>query len=525
MLLGLNFPRRFIHWVMLSVRTPTYSVAIIGALYGYFKGGRGLRQGDPLSPILFVIVMDYLSRYLSSIGSRRPFKFHKGCRVLKLNHLCFADDLFLFCHGDTTSASYMKEALSHFQSVSGLHVNNEKSSIFFCNTPAHNKSIILNTMGFAEGSLPVKYLGMPLVSRRLSKIDSQCQVFILPKAVTHKIERICRSFLWKGNATDRKFGGISWDIVCSQKKNGGLGVKKVALWNRVAVLKQLWFLLTDKCSLWAHWVTLNKLKKLSYWGITKPYKASWSWRNLVKIRDSAKELFECKIGNGKSTLFWFDPWVNGKSNAKVADLHRTGVLLLPDAMDELTLQAWDFIQSNFSFNSNEDDKVLFKPGKQKAFSIKSAWSHLSPADNKVSWASLVWKAPIIQGTASLRGRLFIMVSIQETNCSDGVRWTTQTVFSAIVVGPFIWCREISWFSRKYGGRNMSNTMRRLAFCSTVYNICVERNSVIFSSIRPYIDVVFKRISFSDGYLSINRCDLRMERLMMLEDGGDVVKLV
>ncbi|XP_050207471.1 uncharacterized protein LOC126656890 [Mercurialis annua] len=130
------FPRKFIHWIMLCVKTPAYSVAINGSLYGYFKGGRGLRQGDPLSPILFVLVMDYLSRYMVFI-----------------------------------SRSCMKESLVHFQEVSGLNVNNDKSSIFFYNIPNQTKKLILNVMGFIEGHLPVKYLGMPLVARRLTKAD------------------------------------------------------------------------------------------------------------------------------------------------------------------------------------------------------------------------------------------------------------------------------------------------------------------------------------------------------------------
>ncbi|XP_050219186.1 uncharacterized protein LOC126669691 [Mercurialis annua] len=87
-LLGLLFPRRFIDWIMILVKTPMYFVSINGSLYGYFKGGVGLRHGDPLSPTLFVIVMEYLSRFLVGVGNMNTFKFHRGCKSLKLNPIC-----------------------------------------------------------------------------------------------------------------------------------------------------------------------------------------------------------------------------------------------------------------------------------------------------------------------------------------------------------------------------------------------------------------------------------------------------
>lgn len=65
---ALNFPSQFIQWIMLCVSTPKYSVMVNGTLHGYFEGKRGLRQGDPVSPLLFLICMEYFTIVLNEVG-------------------------------------------------------------------------------------------------------------------------------------------------------------------------------------------------------------------------------------------------------------------------------------------------------------------------------------------------------------------------------------------------------------------------------------------------------------------------
>ncbi|XP_050229118.1 uncharacterized protein LOC126678260 [Mercurialis annua] len=525
---------------MICVRTPKYSVSINGSLYGYFKGGRGLRQGDPLSPTLFVIVMDYLSRHLSEIGSRVLFKHHRGCKTVKLNHLSFAGDLLLFCHGDLDSAKCLKDGLNHFQEVSGLSVNKDKSSIFFCNVPDDQKRNILDYMEFGEGYLPVKYLGMALISRRLTKED--CQVVILK--ITSRITSWNMKYLsYTGSSSGRKYGGIAWETVCQKKKSGGLGIKKVDLWNTAAVMKQVWIMLTNKCSLWPHWVIQNKLKKLSYLGITKPYKASWSWRNLVKLRSLAKDLFEYIVGNGRDTYFWFDPWVHGKSvldtfpgistkdadipkDARTSDLIKNGNRILPDAADEVTLHVCEFIRNIFATNRQGNDKVMVL--KKEFFTIKAAWNFLFLDSQMVSWSSLLWKGPSIPRYSSItwiaiqkglntRDKLFRWGSVNSpccVLCNNEVETVSHLFFSSnfsdvvwrgvlrgcgILRSPLRWSREISWFARKFKGRSVSNRLCRLAFCAAVYFIWMERNNAIFKGCRPKDSDVIKKVRFAVCY--------------------------
>ncbi|GJT61398.1 ribonuclease H-like domain-containing protein [Tanacetum coccineum] len=86
------------------------------------SGGRGLRQGDPMSPYLFTLVMEILTLIIQrKIRDRTKFKYHQGCNDLQLINLCFADDWMIFCHGDAISVSIVKEAIEEFSDISGLH--------------------------------------------------------------------------------------------------------------------------------------------------------------------------------------------------------------------------------------------------------------------------------------------------------------------------------------------------------------------------------------------------------------------
>lgn len=98
---GLGFPKRFIDLVMEFVTTISYSILINGELTKPFEAARGLRQGDPMSPFLFAIVMKYLSKNLNDVANHMQFKYHPKCNKLKITHLSFADDLLMFAKGDT----------------------------------------------------------------------------------------------------------------------------------------------------------------------------------------------------------------------------------------------------------------------------------------------------------------------------------------------------------------------------------------------------------------------------------------
>nr|GEX44518.1 zinc finger, CCHC-type [Tanacetum cinerariifolium] len=140
-----------------------------------FKIGRlpvrwWIRQGDPISPYLFTLVMEVLNLILKDeITKERNFKFHFGCEKLKIIHLCFADDLLMLCHGDPTSIKTIKRAFEKFNKVSGLHSNMSKSNMFCGSLYEEEKNLFLSILPFKIERLPVRWNDNQALSNYISK--------------------------------------------------------------------------------------------------------------------------------------------------------------------------------------------------------------------------------------------------------------------------------------------------------------------------------------------------------------------
>lgn len=173
MLIALNFPSHFIKVVMTCVTSTQYSLLINGSPLEPFKATRGLRQEDPMSPLLFVIGMEYLSRILKAASDTEGFSFHLRCVNMKLNHLAFAYDLMMFCKGDMQSIMILRQGLEFFSGSSGLFANNSKSGIYLAGVSEEFKEQAASVLDFTFEILLVKYLGMPLTSKRYTAADCE----------------------------------------------------------------------------------------------------------------------------------------------------------------------------------------------------------------------------------------------------------------------------------------------------------------------------------------------------------------
>ncbi|KAL0292815.1 UNVERIFIED_CONTAM: hypothetical protein Sradi_6972200, partial [Sesamum radiatum] len=155
-----KFPHQFINWIDQCITTAAFSIALNGQLHGFFKGSKGIRQGDPSSPYLFVLVMELFHvLFQLRVQSEGDFQFHWKCEELGILNLCFADDVLLFCAGDVPSVRRIKAVLDEFAALSGLLVNPTKSTVILSKAIRSERQELLDILGFQEGCLPIKYLG------------------------------------------------------------------------------------------------------------------------------------------------------------------------------------------------------------------------------------------------------------------------------------------------------------------------------------------------------------------------------
>ncbi|KAL0549397.1 hypothetical protein IC582_013879 [Cucumis melo] len=249
----------------------------------------GWIRGYPLSPFLFVMVMEVLSRMLNM--PHQSFQFHQRCGKVKLTHLTFADNLMIFCAADDPSLSFIWESLQKFGELSSLFANLRKISIFVAGGSNEAASHLAASMGFVLGNLPVRYLGLPLLTGKLSPNDCApliqritsrirswitrvlsfagrlqlvrsvlcslqvywASVFVLPASVHNEVDKILRSYLWRAKEEGRGGVKVAWAEVCLPLEEGGLAIRDGPSWNIASTLKILWLLLTSSDSLWVAW--------------------------------------------------------------------------------------------------------------------------------------------------------------------------------------------------------------------------------------------------------------------------------
>ncbi|XP_074290439.1 uncharacterized protein LOC141617156 [Silene latifolia] len=261
MLVALRFPEKFRRLLMLCVTTPSFSLCLNGAQFGYLKGKRGLRQGDPMSPLLFTVCMEYLTRVMECATQKWYFRYHPMYGGLKLTHLLFVDDLLMFCKGDVQSIMLLLRGFSTFSAASGLTANAAKSEVIFNMVQETVRNDIVQISGFKQGELLVKYLGVPI----------QASIFLIPKQVIKRIEAACRNYLWDGGSEYTRTPLVAWDMVCCSKKCGGLGIKQVGVWNLAIVGKLVHWVFTKADRLWIQWVDHIYLKGQQWTDYSPPW--------------------------------------------------------------------------------------------------------------------------------------------------------------------------------------------------------------------------------------------------------------
>lgn len=158
-------------WIKNCIELASFSIQINGELGGYFNSKRGLRQGCSLSPYLFVICMQVLSKLLDKAALENRMGYHPYCQDLHLTHICFADDVLVFSDGKKRSIEGILEVFQELTKMSGLNISLEKSTLFLAGVKEDDSIAILEQFPFEDGALPVRYLGLPLMSKKMSVDD------------------------------------------------------------------------------------------------------------------------------------------------------------------------------------------------------------------------------------------------------------------------------------------------------------------------------------------------------------------
>ena len=161
----MGFGQRWINWIKWCISTTTFSILINGTPSDFFHSIRGLRQGDPLSPYLFLLVMEILGQLLfraRSGGFIEGFKVGSGNGVGRdLLHLLFVDDTLLFCKANSKRLRYLSWVFLWFEAIFGLKVNKDKSEAIPIGRVDSLENIV-SVLGCRIGKLPSSYLGLPL---------------------------------------------------------------------------------------------------------------------------------------------------------------------------------------------------------------------------------------------------------------------------------------------------------------------------------------------------------------------------
>ncbi|XP_074291447.1 uncharacterized protein LOC141618246 [Silene latifolia] len=289
MLIATGFLEHFCHLLMQCISTPSYSISLNGDIFGFFKGKRGLRQGDPLSPLLLTLCLEYLSRVSRVIQQHPDLKYHSLCNRIQLTHLCFADDLMLFCHGDRASIDLLLKAFAYFSKATGLSMNRGKSNFYGNGLDGSLIKEIEDMTGMHKGSVPFKYLGVNVSPKRLSVLDchylTERIVARIRSIGSKKLSYAGITYLWHSTDQKESLALVSWSQICQPLKQGGLGLRYLHSWNIAAIGKYVWWVAMKADHLWVKWVHVVYIKQ-SRWKEYEPGAGcSWAWRNICQVKN------------------------------------------------------------------------------------------------------------------------------------------------------------------------------------------------------------------------------------------------
>nr|XP_025669949.1 uncharacterized protein LOC112769679 [Arachis hypogaea] len=410
----LGFDAKWINWTKKLVTTVSYSVVVEGQPFGYFRPNRGIRQGDPLSPYLFLFCAEGLSFLLHKAEQNRLIQgvqVNRRCQTV--NHLLFADDSILFCKIAPNTSQSILELLETYEGFSGKKVNLNKSAIFFShNTPQNTRLAVAQTLNIEHIRAQDKYLGLPSIVQKSKKatfgaIKDKVQkrimdwkrsllssggrhtllravgeaipiytlsCFKLPDTLLTEIHSMLSQFWWGQKGTERRMVWIKWDTMTRPKKDGGLGIKDLRAQNLALLGKQCWRLMKYPNS------TISRMLKAKYFRYTDFLHAeigsvpSWGWRSVLEGRKVIEKGLLWKISSGTNVRIFHDPWLPPPVSLNVPQ----NALTIPPNLQVYYVSA--LLNPDKNWNRNLIESIFSVDICNKIFSIKP-----TEEEDEVNW--------------------------------------------------------------------------------------------------------------------------------------------
>ncbi|XP_074308855.1 uncharacterized protein LOC141643553 [Silene latifolia] len=392
----MGFDDRWCNRVMLCVRSVTYAVTINGSYTECFKPQRGLRQGDPLSPYLFILCAEVFS---SMIRREMEMGNLHGIRIAPVapmvSHLFFADDSIIFTKANEREARLVKSIINRYEKASGQLVSLDKTTVSFSRgTHNYRKNLVASILGVRAVREQGKYLGLPTVignskrelvqllkdkltkrlqgwrSLMLSKAGREVlikavaqsiptyamSVFKLPGFFCDELKSLVLNFWWGAENGRKKIPWVAWEKLCRSKDKGGLGLRDFRLFNNALLGKQGWRLMMEDTSLMARVIKGKYFADRGFLEAELGSNPSFTWRSIWESKDVILLGARRRIGDGWSTKVWMDPWIPNTQSRRV---------LSPRNGSDMSLKVAQLMNDDYNGWNEELIGALFLPFEQE----------------------------------------------------------------------------------------------------------------------------------------------------------------
>lgn len=323
------FLLRMVELIMKCITTVSYQILINGQPSSPFTPERGLRQGDPLSPYLFVLCADVLSGLIRAEVTSQNIHGVKIARTApQISHLFFADDILLFSKANKSEAEKIMSILTRYKRASGQVVNLDKSEATFSrNVPSEDIQTICEIMGVKAVEAQSRYLGFPVPfgrskkviftgvmdrvwkklkgwkERFLSRAGKETLIkavaqaipnyilswYKLPEGCCNDIDSMLAKFWWGSKEEERKIHWMSWAKLSKAKERGGLGFRGFSDFNKALLGKHCWRLSNRDDSLLGKVLKSRYYPRVPFLEAKAGYQPSYGWRSIISAREVVKE--------------------------------------------------------------------------------------------------------------------------------------------------------------------------------------------------------------------------------------------